>query len=110
MALYSYSKTVPGWRKRFASIISLILIFAGLFLLIMVLYPIVTFELYYAHKYTVLASPIFEDNEKIPHKITEVLDATFADFTRASVWFPKASPIITNREISNDYLLSIPKL
>lgn len=109
MALYSYSKTKPGVRKKIGSIISLILILTGLTLLVSAIYPIATFELYYAHKYSILASPISEQEELFSNKLTRVLGATFTDFTRASIWFPKATPVIM-RQNSKDYSLSIPKL
>ena len=109
MALYSYSRTMPGLRKRIGSALSLVLIFAGLTMLTMVIYPILTFELYYANKYSILASPVSEESSDAPNNISKVLGATFTDYTKASLWYPKAAPVIVRPNLA-EYSLSIPKL
>src|SRR3989344_4000838 len=109
MALYSYSRTMPGLRKRIGSALSLVLIFAGLTMLTMVIYPILTFELYYANKYSILASPVSEESSDAPNNISKLLGATFTDYTKASLWYPKAAPVIVRPNLA-EYSLSIPKL
>ncbi|OGF99036.1 hypothetical protein A2153_01725 [Candidatus Gottesmanbacteria bacterium RBG_16_38_7b] len=108
MAIYSYSKTLPSVAKRIGRIISIVLILTGLTLIFAVLYPILTFELYYSRKYQSVISPVAEE-ENLPLKIRQALGATFTDLTEARLWFPKATPVKKIDNINN-YSLSIPKL
>ena len=108
MALYSYSKTLPSVAHKIGSILSIFFIFSGVTLIFLVLYPIITFELYYSRKYQTVISPISEE-ENIPLQISKVLGAPFTDLTQARLWFPKASPVKMIQNLNN-YSLSIPKL
>lgn len=109
MPLYSYSKTKTKWTVKTGKILSLVFIVAGLYILSIVIYPIVTFELYYAHKFTDLTSPIADD-EKKPTVLSGVLGVSFNDYTRASLWFPQAAPVKMDLQKYNNYALSIPRL
>jgi len=109
MPLYSYSKTKPKLSKKLGKIISLMLILGGLLLLFTVIYPIVTFELYYAHRFPDLTSPIV-DRDNLPDKLTQAFRVSFNDLTRASLWFPQATPVSKNEKFINKYSLSIPRL
>ena len=110
MPLYSYSKTKPKLSQKLGKIFSLCLISGGLLLLFTVIYPIVTFELYYARKFEDLTSPIADSDSDLPDKLTRVLGVSLNDFTRASLWFPQATPVYRNQQASNNYTLSIPQL
>lgn len=111
MPLYSYSKKGSLYfKKRFLRIISLFLITGGLVLLLMVVYPIASFQLFYAHKFPDLTSPVIEASEKKENKIKSAFSVVFADLTRASLWFPQAAPALVSPSARNTYELSIPKL
>ena len=83
---------------------------SGLILLSVVVYPIVTFELYYANKFADLTSPIVDSAEAKDSQLTSVLGMSFNDFTRASLWFPQAAPVAVTQSLYSNYSLSIPKL
>src|SRR3989338_6138430 len=108
MAIYSYSKTLPSVAKRIGRIISIVLIRTGLTLIFAVLYPILTFELYYSRKYQSVISPVAEE-ENLPLKIRQALGATFTDLTEARLWFPKlkidnANVIIGGNDLSKSLI------
>ncbi|OGG02302.1 hypothetical protein A2W14_01065 [Candidatus Gottesmanbacteria bacterium RBG_16_37_8] len=109
MALYSYHKKMPPLIKRLAPYISILLILTGVSLIILVLYPIVTFELFYAHKFQTVISPVADLEENISGKLTRAIGSTFADLTEARLWFPQATPIRKMTDLTN-YTLSIAKL
>ena len=109
MAIYSYTKTKAPISKKLLSVISVVLILTGLTLLTAVIYPIVAFEIYYSSKYANLIKPIPDDNKSLTGNLSEVLGTAFTDYTKASIWFPKASRVNLVRN-SSQYLLSIPKL
>lgn len=111
MALYSYVKVKHSRRKKIASLVSLILIFSGSSILIWVLYPILAFELFYSPKFVKLISPVSPEiiQQSQIFEYSQVLGTTNTDFTKASVWFPKAINIKLAVSTSS-YNLSIPKL
>lgn len=111
MALYSYVKVRFTKARKIAAIVSVACIFSGLTILVWVLYPILTFELFYAPQFAGVVSPI--PNEIIKNTLVSDLPAVLGsqniDFTRASTWFPKA----VNLKIAastTSYTLSIPKV
>lgn len=113
MALYSYKKRHLSPLKRIAKILSFTCIFAGLAILLWVSYPIISFEIFYTPKFTTLIKPI--PNEVIKKNIVEdlsrILGTETTDYTKASVWFPKAlSMKITAVSNLSSYTLDIPKL
>lgn len=112
MALYSYAKKhTAKKRKRIASFISLSLIISGITLLFWVLFPIISFELFYTPKFGKLIGPIPNENivQTLGTEFSQVLGGTNVDYTKASVWFPKAVNIKLAVSTSS-YTLSIPKL
>ena len=110
MTLYSYVKTTKSPFKKIAVITSIICIFSGISLLAWVLYPIIAFEIFYAPKLGDLVKPV--PGEVIKNSIAD-LPALFGtettDYTKASVWFPKAFKLKVTTSITS-YSLSIPKL
>lgn len=111
MAIYSYVKVRFTKARKIASLISVACIFSGLGIFIWVLYPIVSFEIFYAPKFTGIIRPI--PNEIIKNTLASdlpaVLGSQTADLTRASTWFPKA----VNLKIAasaTSYTLSIPRI
>ncbi len=111
MTLYSYVKTKKTPFKKIVAFVSLICIFSGVSLLIWVLYPIITFEIFYAPRLSELVKPI--PGEIVKNSIIDlpaVLGVETRDYTKASVWFPKASQLKVTPSVITSYSLSIPKL
>ena len=111
MALYSYVKITPQPLRRILSYISVAMIVAGTSIFVWAIYPILMFELYYAPKFGTLLRPIPNEiiRTSIGTELSHVLGTQTADYTNASIWFPKATGIKAAKEISS-YQLSIPKL
>lgn len=111
MALYSYVKAKNSRRKKIAQIFSAVFIFFGTAIISWVLYPILSFELFYAPKFVKLIEPVPNDSnaQNVSNTLTQVLGTTTTDYTKASVWFPKAINIKLAVSTSS-YTLSIPKL
>lgn len=108
MAIYSYSKQKPSIAKKIVSTLSIIFILAGVSLIITVVYPIISFELYYSPKYQTVISPVVE-TDSVPARIGQALGAPFADLTQARLWFPQAKPLKLMRNL-NRYSLTIQRL
>ena len=111
MALYRYVKDKRKKLKKIVSRISVFLIISGLSLLTWIIYPIASFELEYAPKFGTIIKPVPNEPIKqvIRRDVNEVLAATITDYTKASVWFPKATNIKPTTSFVS-YFLSIPKL
>lgn len=101
MAAYIYLKKQPKTKNRTQSLIlSSLFLSGGLFLIGLVAWPILSFE--------VLISPKLSKNIISPLPKEAVL-GTQTDLTRASNWFPSASRPIVSSKITS-YTLSLPKL
>lgn len=111
MALYSYVKVRFSRVRKIASIISILCIFSGLSTLLWVIYPILSFELFYAPQLTGLVKPIPADviKKTLAYDLPAVLGTETIDYTKASVWFPKAINLRIASPTSS-YILDIPKL
>lgn len=111
MALYSYVKAKNSRRKKIAQVFSIVFIFSGTAIIAWVIYPILSFELFYAPKFVKLIEPIPNDStvQAVSNTLTQVLGTATTDYTKASVWFPKAINIKLAISTSS-YTLSIPKL
>jgi len=110
MALYSYVKVRYSRARKVAQVASIFFIFSGSAILFLVIYPILSFELFYGPKLAKLISPI--PNEIIKQALSgeiSVLGASNIDYTKASVWFPKAVNIRL-ATTNSFYTLTIPKL
>lgn len=111
MALYSYVKKKSSFTRNIAKIFSLVCIFSGIALLSFVLYPIVAFELFYAPKFNGVVSPLPRDiKDTVIERLPHAFGAENIDYTKASVWFPKAVGLQRPRNTSSFYTLSIPKV
>lgn len=116
MTLYSYTKSKRGLNKKAIRIFSFLSIIAGLSILSFVLYPILSFELFYAPRINGMVKPVPQIpgeiiRETIAGNLPRVLGTDTIDYTRASNWFPKAtsySPPYQGNAAS--YNLSIPKV
>jgi len=111
MALYSYVKVRFTEVRKIASAVSIACIFTGIGILVWVLYPILSFEIFYAPRLTGLVRPIPDEVIKntIASDLPAVLGSQTTDYTRASTWFPKA----VNLKLAiptTTYTLSIPKV
>lgn len=113
MALYSYEKhTKRRLVRTYVRTLSLLLIITGVGTLLWVLYPIISFELFYAPRFgSNLTSPLANNTftSTIKEEVSQVLGFSDVDFTKASIWFPKATNIKIARSDSF-YTLSIPKV
>lgn len=116
MPIYSYVKERPQPHRRLFSFISTIFVFSGLSLIGWVAYPIIAFELFYAPRFISIIRPIPEtilaeamENRLIRVKHTGQTVEAAVDYTRASTWFPKASPQHLDSKVTG-YTISIPKL
>jgi sortase A len=117
MAIYRYVKEQPQRFRKLFSIFSTLLVFSGLSLIGWVAYPIIAFELFYAPRFISLVRPYPETivAEAMENRIlgahADIIDPAQAgvDYTKASNWFPKASPLSQNVPASV-YTVSIPKL
>jgi sortase A len=98
---YVYLKKSPRSETRVKSLfLSSLFLGGGIFLLLLVIWPILTFELLFAPKFTAnVVSPIPEE---------QVL-GTQTDLIQASNWFPTAMKRSEPSKITS-YTLSIPKL
>jgi len=115
MTLYSYTKTRHHRSpKHFRRLFSFGAIFSGLVILGWVLYPILSFEIIYAPQFGSLIQPVPEDNLKqvVSMELSQILGLTTTDYTKASVWFPKAANVVKLPPTNSNsvYTLSIPKL
>lgn len=111
MAIYYYTKSKPKRLKLIISVFSALSIFSGLTLIILILYPILIFEIYYAPKFGTLLTPVSEDliKDTVRSEFSKILGSSTADFTRASLWFPKASDVRI-ADSASGYAISIQKL
>jgi sortase A len=111
MALYSYVKKRGKLRKKIAKIFSIVCIFSGVGILSSVIYPILTFDFFYSPKFNSLIRPLPATTigSRVVENIPAILGATTTDYTKASVWFPKAYSYKIDISTTS-YLLSIPKL
>lgn len=80
-------------------------------MLLWVLYPIISFEIFYAPKLGSLVKPIPSGltKNKIVNNLSQILGTENTDYTKASVWFPKALNLKLATSTTS-YTLSIPKL
>lgn len=111
MAIYTYIKSKPNRLRFVVSIISVLSIFSGISLIVLILYPILIFEIYYAPKFGTLLTPVAENilKDTVNYEFSKVLGSSMADYTRASLWFPKASDIKIADNFTG-YTITIPKL
>lgn len=117
MAIYTYVKQKPQPYRKIISVISTFFVFSGLSLIGWVAYPILAFEIFYAPRFVGLVQPVPESviAEAMENKVlgaatnnNPVVEAG-VDYTKASTWFPKASPQKLDNAVSS-YALTIPKL
>lgn len=111
MAIYSYVKISYFPVKKIVSFLSVFLIISGIGILSWVLFPIVSYELVYAPQFNDLVEPVPGRiiRETIIQSLPQVLGVESADYTKASVWFPKAASLKLAQN-NTSYSLSIPKL
>jgi sortase A len=113
MALYCYAKhTKTRKRHTFVRFFSFVFISIGISILLWVLFPIVSFEMFYTPRFgSDLTSPIGQPSftSTIKEEFSQVLGISDVDYTRASLWFPKARNVRIARTEST-YTLSIPKV
>lgn len=113
MALYSYAKHSKHKSLRmYIRIGSFVFILLGVSILLWVSYPILSFEFFYAPKFnSSLTSPLASNffSSEIPNEVSHVLGMSDTDYTKASIWFPKATNIKLART-NSFYTLSIPKV
>jgi sortase A len=111
MPLYSYVKYEKTPRKKAVGLVaSICCIFSGLSMLVWVLYPIIAFEIFYAPKFNDLIMPVPNQGAHLSlgNDLSQVLGAATADYTKASVWFPRAVNIKLAAS-STSYTLSVPR-
>lgn len=111
MAIYSYVKVRFTKARKIASIISVTFILSGLGILAWVLYPILSFEIFYAPKFSGMIRPIPNEiiRNTLANDLSSVLGSQTTDYTKASVWFPKAVNLKLTTSTST-YTMDIPKL
>ncbi len=104
MVAYRYIKKIPRQKKLGTSslILSSVFLVCGFFLLALVAWPILSFE--------ILLVPNLQASIVSPLADTQVLGTKIAttDLTQASNWFPTAAKVSPSKITS--YMLSIPKL
>lgn len=109
-------KTKQPRKKKLPAFFPLVFIAAGLLLFFWVLYPIISFKLFYEPKFSNLVRPIPSerlkaiDSSSIQNTFSSVLGTVNKDYTKASVWFPKAVKNVKIGGLTKYYQLSIPKL
>lgn len=111
MPLYRYTKKKGLDARLLVKMLSAILIFTGIAMMSWVMYPILSFNITYANKFGELVSPLPEKvtGEDLSGDLVRILGISQTDFTKASVWFPKAPEVPRDVTLS-DYSLTIPKL
>lgn len=114
MPLYSYAKRKVYLTKKIISVLSILFMVIGIGILSWTLYPIISYELVYGQKFNELVRPAPVDfiRQTIVAKIPQVLGIENSDFTKASVWFPRALNIklTSNTASVNSYTLDVPKV
>ncbi len=114
MPLYSYAKRKIYLTKKIISVLSILFMVIGIGILSWTLYPIISYELVYGQKFNELVRPAPVDfiRQTIVAKIPQVLGIENSDFTKASVWFPRAFNIklTSNTASVNSYTIDIPKV
>lgn len=112
MALYSYVRTNTWQTRRILSLFAYVSLGIGITIFFWTLSPILYFQLFYAPKFTRLVQPI--PQESFPQIVQEEVKTLFEglqqDYTKASVWFPKAMGLSRPPTRYTSYILSIPKL
>lgn len=96
--------------RKIIRILSSAAVITGIGLLLWTIYPILSFELIYSSKFQGLIKPV--PNESAPYTIADlpqILGIENADYTKASVWFPKANNLKLLSS-SASYTLSVPKV
>lgn len=121
MALYQYVKRTASFspeavlkkKKTRQKIIAAGIFVMGLFFLGNVAYPIVSYQLFMAPKFSdVFLSPTTEAQNRQGFSSSPVVlgqEIDLVDFTQAKNWFPQAETNFIESE-GKTYLLSIPKL
>jgi sortase A len=105
MALYRYVKTYPKPKMKRSVKISLFLMGMGVFLLLWVSWPILSFHLLSAPFFTSIVSPL--GTTRIVQASAE--PTPLPDYTNPNIWFP-LKPQLTVVSNIKKYTLSIPKL
>lgn len=105
---YRYVREQPV--KPWGIIIPGFLMFFGVGIISWVVWPIVSFKLLVAPRFTQLIEPVPQSVYAQENKNTNrQIDDTSVDYTKASVWFPQVSQKETEDE-GESYTISIPKL
>ncbi len=121
MPLYQYIKAPPKQtkrRKKMPLVASMVLMSAGLFVLLWVVWPIISFSVISDTLFAGVVAPVPDGHKEVaPQGILAPVvlaagsetDAASADFTNANAWFPTKpqKKVVTP---VNTYTLSIPKL
>lgn len=99
------------YPKRFPFTSTLLMV-VGVSIIIWVLWPIVSFELFFVPRDVSLIRPIPDEVvvQAFENQFSHILGLTTVDYTKASNWLPKSPPrVITDSKITS-YTVSIPKL
>ncbi len=120
MAIYSYKKQIITRRKKIATTLSYISMFAGSLFLFLSFYPVIASEIYLRLTTNNLTSPIRLSGSVSEEKSLLVLgekstvSTNLVDYTKAAVWFPSAKQdleeISAQEERINNYTITIPKI
>lgn len=121
MALYRYVKdkppvhrlqSKPKKKARFP-VTSALLMVSGVFMILWVVWPIISFELLVSPNFSSIIRPIPDSVIAQAMENTDfgsILGSSTVDYTRASNWFPKSQVHPEKKEANKVYYLSIPKL
>ncbi len=120
-----YLKAKPKKLSK-AKVTSMFLVTIGILLILIAVWPIVSFNIFIAPKFASLQKPVPENKleevkevkrgfsgEKFFSQSGTVAGASSDssnDYTKASIWFPKKPAIKISQEDSISYSISIPKL
>ena len=108
MGKYYYKKSQVNKLKKYLRLISILLFLAGVLILSYVLFPIISWQIYFQPSFASQNITSSIPRANIVDLAKNSIDKT--DYTRAENWFPNFNPSFTNDVDTAIYTISIPKI
>ena len=108
MGKYYYSKNEVNKLKKYLRLISILLSLTGVLILSYVLFPIISWQIYFQPSFASQNITSSIPRANIVALAKNSIDTT--DYTKAENWFPKFNPSPNNNIDTGIYAISIPKI
>lgn len=108
MDKYYYKKNEVNKLKKYLRLISILLFLTGVLILSYVLFPIISWQIYFQPSFASQNITSSIPRANIVDLAKNSIDGT--DYTRAENWFPKFNPSSNNNIDTAIYTISIPKI